>query len=261
MTRLIAIANQKGGVGKTTTAINLSVAVALAGRRALLVDLDPQCNATSGLGLALPQVARGYHYLLEPQTTPSAITPSGRQGLDVLPGTPRLVDVEASLEHLGDKWRRLTRVIDMVADNYEFVFVDCPPSLGTLTANALHACGSVIIPIQCEYYAMEGLSKITQTIKRVARQKAGHLEVEGILLTMFDPHLQLANEVSEEVREFFGSKVYNAIVPRDVALSEAPSHGLSILEYAMRSRGAHAYVALAREVLADGSKETGSRTG
>ena len=253
MTRIIAIANQKGGVGKTTTAINLSMGIALAGRRVLLVDLDPQCNATSGLGITPPQVARGYHYLLEPEAVTSTLVPSKREGLDVLPGTPHLVDVEASLEHLGDKHKRMSRVLARIADNYDFIMVDCPPSLGILTVNALYACGSVIVPIQCEYYAMEGLSKITQAIKRVARQKPGPLEVEGIVLTMYDPHLQLAREVTEEVKEFFGNRVYQTIIPRDVALSEAPSHGLGIMEYALRSRGARAYVELTKEVLSDGS--------
>ena len=241
-------------MGKTTTAVNLSTALAVGGKPTLLIDLDPQCNATSGLGV----VVRGHpslrHYLLDPDIAGKWVVESKTDGLYVLPGSPRLIEIEQALEHAQDKGRRLSKALKALDVELDFIIIDCPPSLGTLTMNALFASDSVIIPIQCEYFAMEGLSRITQAIKHVARQKGGKLEIEGIVMTMYDSELQLANEVSEEVKSFFGDLVYEAIVPRDVALSEAPSHGLSVLDYGVRTRGAHAYVELAREVLGYGKK-------
>jgi len=249
MTRIISVANQKGGVGKTTTAVNLSTALAMAGKRTLLVDLDPQCNATSGLGMGAQSPVKARHYLLDPNGIQNWIQDTRIDGLQVIPGTPRLIEIEQALEHTQDKGRRLRKGLDSLQADYDYIIIDCPPSLGTLTMNALFAAGSVIIPIQCEYFAMEGLSRITQAIKHIARQKGGPLEIEGIVMTMYDSHLQLSQEVTEEVKSFFGDLVYNIIIPRDVALSEAPSYGLSVLEYAIRSRGAYAYIELAKEVL------------
>jgi len=260
MPRKISVANQKGGVGKTTTAVNLSTALALSGKRTLLVDLDPQCNATSGLGASMPKSVTVRHYLLDPDGIKAWIGTTKNASLDILPGSPRLIEIEQALEHAQDKGRRLQRGLGILQSDYEYIIIDCPPSLGTLTMNALFASDSVIIPIQCEYFAMEGLTRITQAIKHVSRQRNGSLAIEGIVMTMYDSHLQLSFEVANEVKSFFGDLVYNSIIPRDVSLSEAPSHGVSVVDYDIRSRGAHAYIELAKEVR-DHGKAVGSRAG
>jgi chromosome partitioning protein len=260
--RVLSVANQKGGVGKTTTAANLASCLAVAGRRCLLVDMDPQANATSGLGVNR-EVARGRpHPLLRPSrgsgktaSSPTldgwiSITPAS--GLAVLAGTPGLQDVERQIASLPDGQHRLTELLDAVKHQYDTVFIDCPPSLGLLTTNAMYASDAVIIPIQCEYFAMEGLARVLELVARVGKARGREVALAGVILTMYDPDHQLCREVAAEVHEYFKDSVFRTVIPRDVALAEAPSHGMSIVEYSPRSRGAHAYVELAREVIASG---------
>ena len=247
MARFIAIANQKGGVGKTTTAINLSAAVALAGRKCLVIDLDPQGNATTGLGVD-KRPHQGSHLLLSnPRRARETIVPAAF-GPDLVPSTASLTEAEAELSTLPDRVFRLKASKSELSRSYEVVFVDCPPSTGFFPSNALACCDSVLVPIQCEYYAMEGLTQILSGISAVRARSNPELELEGILLTMYEPSA-FAKEVVAEVRAHFKDLVYKTKVPRDVSLSEAPSHGLSILQYDPRSRGARAYIELAKEIL------------
>lgn len=249
MGRILCIANQKGGVGKTTTAINLAVVLAKAGRRTLLVDLDPQCNATTGLGLK--PTAR--HALVARTPLRESVCPTEVANLEVLPGSRSFQDVEAlaqgepgdELGHAGTLRKHLLTGTGV----YDFVLIDCPPSLGTLTQAALGASTEVLMPIQCEYFAMEGLTQMIQVIRAVMQRHPGRLAFGGILLTMYDATLELAYEVEDEVREFFGEIVFDVVIPRDVAVSEAPSHGKSVVDYAPRSRGARAYLELCHEIL------------
>ncbi len=245
MARIMCIANQKGGVGKTTTAINLSVALALAGGRTLLVDLDPQCNATTGLG--------GTPTARHPFATPG---PLGlvRQALtvdrlDLLPGSRSFEDIELLARGDATCFAQLQRFFAEDAQTYDYILIDCPPSLGTLTETALTCSTEVLMPIQCEYFAMEGLTQMIEVIRRVMQRAGNQLEFGGIVLTMYDHSLELTREVDAEVRDFFGDVVYETVVPRDVAVSEAPSHGQSVLQYAPRSRRARSYVELCMEVL------------
>lgn len=245
MSRSICIANQKGGVGKTTTAINLSSAMAAAGERVVLVDMDPQCNATGGLG----RKPVGKHPLLSDQPLRTAVQTTEIKRLDVLPGSRTFHDV-VTLADADDATE--SRVVEHLREGlgvYDRVVIDCPPSLGPLTQTALAACHEILMPIQCEYFAMEGLAQMIEVIREVMRGRNSALEFGGILLTMYDPTLELTYEVDEQVRDFFGEIVFDTVVPRDVALSEAPSHGKSILEYSPRSRGCRAYVELCMEVL------------
>ena len=245
MARLISVANQKGGVGKTTTAINLAAGLAKAGRSALIVDIDPQCNATSGLGVEpVPK-----HPLLSGRPLAESVVASSQPGLDVLPGSQTLADADALSATNRQRAAALrTQLRDELA-HYEYVFLDCPPSLGQLTRAALAATQAVYIPIQCEYFAMEGLSQIIDLARFVKARDNPKLEIGGIVLTMYDPRLDLANEVADEVREFFAEAVFETPIPRDVRISEAPSHGLSVLDYEPRARGARAYAELVLEVL------------
>jgi chromosome partitioning protein len=252
--RIISVANQKGGVGKTTTAINLAAGLAKAGRTALVVDFDPQCNATSGLGVA--PVAR--HPLVQGQPLRAAMVETSQPRLSLLPGSQSLADADALSAANRQRASTLRQQLSRELDHFDFVLLDCPPSLGQLTRAALSASSEVYVPIQCEYFAMEGLSQIIELARQTKSRDNPRLEIGGIVLTMFDPALELANEVADEVREYFARTVFESLIPRDVSISEAPSHGMSVLEYAPRARGARAYVELVLEVI-DREQET-SRT-
>jgi len=243
--RVVCVANQKGGVGKTTTAINLAVGLARSGRQTLLVDLDPQCNATSGLGT---EPTRN-HPLVAGTPLREAIRPTQTARLEVLPGSRSFRDVEALTRSGSGYAAQLREHLVRSANSYDFVLIDCPPSLGSLTQTALASSTEVLMPIQCEYFAMEGLAQMIEVIRQVMQQQPSQLRFGGIVLTMYDHSLELTHEVDAEVRDFFGDIVYTTVVPRDVAVSEAPSHGQSVIDYAPRSRGARAYVELCMEVL------------
>jgi len=250
MAKTICIANQKGGVGKTTTAINLATALAMAGRRTLLVDIDPQANATSGIGINAKTGIRTFHVMLNPKRAPEAVVPSAVPFLDVMPSSGHVVNLERTLQRAPAQERRLHDGLDSLRNQYDFILVDCPPSLGLLTRNALRSADAVIIPIQCEYFALEGLSRILAAIQPSGQSENIKMAaLGGILCTMFEHRSQLSHEVVREVRRHFPDKTYETVVPRDVALSEAPSHGQSILQYDLRSRGARSYVEFAREIL------------
>ncbi len=263
MSRVIAIANQKGGVGKTTTAINLGAALAVAEKRALIVDIDPQANATSGMGLrrreALPTV---YDVLVDGRPIgESRVTQVHFPYLDMIASTRDLVGAEIELVGMSGRESILRRALQPVRDEYDFVLVDCPPSLGLLTLNTLTAADSVMIPIQCEFYALEGLSQLLNTIRLVQRGLNTSLEIEGVLLTMFDRRLNLSRQVAEEARQYFGDKVYRTTIPRNVRLAEAPSFGQPIVLYDIMSAGARSYLALARELISRSSRRAPAANG
>lgn len=243
--RILCVANQKGGVGKTTTAINLAVALAKAGAYTLLADLDPQCNATTGLG----EQPTSQHPLVAGAPLKQSLLPTPIPRLDLLPGSRRFQDVEALTRDDQSQADRLRYHLASGLNTYDFVLLDCPPSLGPLTRTALASSTEVLMPIQCEFFAMEGLAQMIEVIREVMDDSNRRLEFGGIVLTMYDPTLELTWEVEEEVRDFFGEIVYHTVIPRDVAVAEAPSHGKSVLDYAPRARGTRAYVELCMEVL------------
>ena len=250
MCKVIAIANQKGGVGKTTTTVNLGASLAFVGKKILLVDSDAQGNATSGMGIRKPDVTHDiYDVLVNEVPIQDAIYPTSRENLDIVPATLQLAGAEIELTSMMARESRLKMALNEVKDQYDFILIDCPPSLGHLTINAFTASDSILIPVQCEYYALEGLSQLLNTVRLVQKHFNPELEIEGVLLTMYDARTNLGAEVVEEVRRYFQEKVYDTIIPRNIRLSEAPSHGLSIIDYDIRSKGAEVYQALAKEVL------------
>ncbi len=253
MGKIIAIANQKGGVGKTTTSVNLGAGLAQVGKKVLLVDIDAQGNATTGVGIEKSELDQCiYNVLVEDADVQGAIRKTATENLDVLPATIQLAGAEIELVPTISREVRLQRALQPIRDEYEYIIIDCPPSLGLLTINALTAADSVIIPVQCEYYALEGLSQLLNTVRLVQKHLNKNLAIQGVLLTMFDARTNLGIQVIDEVKKYFRDKVYRSIIPRNVRLSEAPSHGKPIMQYDAKSRGAEVYLDLAEEVIAGG---------
>jgi chromosome partitioning protein len=250
MSRVLAVTNQKGGVGKTTTVVNVAASLAELGQRALLVDLDPQGNATTGSGIDKSALTRSvYHVLLEQTSAREARVRSPSGGYDVLPANRELAGAEVELVDGEHREYRLKHAIDAVRNDYDVILIDCPPALNLLTINGLSAAWRVLIPMQCEYYALEGLSDLVQTIRRVRSHLNTGLEIEGLLRTMLDPRNALAQQVSAQLEQHFGDKVYRTAIPRNVRLAEAPSHGQPALKYDPSSKGAQAYLQLTREIM------------
>ncbi len=250
MADIIAIANQKGGVGKTTTAINLSAALANLEAKVLLIDIDPQGNATSGLGLSKKDIKKCiYNALVDEMLVKDIIIQTRWPNLDVLPASIQLAGAEIELVSMVSREYKLKKALAPVVDSYDYVLIDCPPSLGLLTLNALNAADGILIPIQCEYYALEGLGQLMNTISLVRKHLNEALRIEGVVLTMYDIRTNLSEQVADEVRKYFKQYVYKTVIPRNVRLSEAPSYGQHIIEYDPKSKGAELYLALAGEVL------------
>lgn len=253
MGRMIAIANQKGGVGKTTTSVNLSACLAFLGKKVLLIDTDPQGNASSGIGVAKGDLETCiYDVLIDDEPVENVILQTKLENLYVLPATISLAGAEIELVSTISRELRLKNALESIKEKFDFIIIDCPPSLGLLTINALTASDAIIIPVQCEYYALEGLSQLLSTIRLVQKHLNKNLMIDGVLLTMLDARTNLGLQVIEEVKKYFQDKVYKTVVPRNVRLSEAPSHGESIIQYDAKSRGAEVYLELAREVIKNG---------
>jgi len=258
MARVIAVTNQKGGVGKTTTCVNLAASLAATKRRVLLVDMDPQGNATMGSGVDKNNLAlSGYDVLTKKASVTEVIIPAEASGCDILPANGDLTAAEVALMNEIGREYRLRLALNSIRDNYDYIIIDCPPSLSLLTVNALSAADSVLIPMQCEYYALEGLAALMNTVEQIQETVNPDLQIEGILRTMYDPRNSLTLDVSGQLNEYFGDRVYRAVIPRNVRLAEAPSYGMPALKYDRTSKGAVAYLALAGEMVRrHGSKKT-----
>jgi len=250
MATIISLANQKGGVGKTTTAINLSAALARLGKRVLLVDADPQANASSGLGVEIRELNRTIYECLVNQIDPhEAVIRTSVENLSIIPSHIDLVGAEIEMLNLDEREHLLEKVLGKVKGEYDYILIDCSPSLGLITVNALTASDTVVIPVQCEFFALEGIAKLLSTIKIIKQSLNPNLQIEGFLLTMYDSRLRLSTQVYEEVKRHFGDLVFDTVIPRNVRLSEAPSHGLCVLDYDGSSKGAKCYMNLAKELL------------
>tara|TARA_B100001123_G_scaffold419992_1_gene525803 strand:+ start:2194 stop:2982 length:789 start_codon:yes stop_codon:yes gene_type:complete len=250
--RVLAVANQKGGVGKTTTAINVATSIAMADRSVLLIDIDPQGNLTSGVGLKDQQAATGTVYealTRDPLDSTGFVLPTAVDNLFLIPANRNLTGAEIEMVTFKERERRLQRITESLRSRFDYIFIDCPPSLGLLTLNALVAADAVLIPLHCEYFALEGLADLVGTLRRVRGGLNPSLEIEGVLLTMYDERTNLGQQVAKDVREFFKDKVYNTVIPRNIRLGEAPSHGIPGVLYDVKSRGAEAYGLLAQEML------------